>query len=250
MQKIIRAVLVLIGVLLILNALWLINVSNINMGVIGTLALGVILMLIGALWKKVKAITSYKAGKIAKYIILSVFILWLILLSFITIYGKIDNVEYNEDAVIVLGCGIKGENVSAILSYRLDKSVEYYNKNKNAVIVVTGGQGPQEDITEAEAMKKYLIEKGIPKEKIIKEEKATSTTENMLNSKKILDEKFKNDYKVTIITNNFHIYRASRIAKKAGLNATHYNAKNKWDTIIANYIRETMGVAKYWILGE
>ena len=58
------------------------------------------------------------------------------------------------------------------------------------------------------------------------------------------------EYKVAVITNNFHIYRASQIAKKVGLNATHYNAKIRTDTIVANYIRETMGVAKYWILGE
>lgn len=65
-----------------------------------------------------------------------------------------------------------------------------------------------------------------------------------------MDKKFNRNYKVAIITNNFHIYRASRIAKKSELVATHYNAKIKWDTIVPNYIRETMGVIKYWILGE
>ena len=250
MQKVIRSIIAVIGTFLIINAIWLIMVSNINMGVLGTFALGIILIGVSVLWNIIKQKTNNKIGKILKYIIIILFLLWFILLSFIAIYGKADNVTYKEDAVIVLGCGIRGKNVSAVLAYRLDKTVEYYNKNPNAVIIVSGGQGPQEEITEAQAMQQYLIEKGIPQDKIIKEEKATSTTENMIYSKEILDKQFNKEYKVAVITNNFHIYRASQIAKKVGLNATHYNAKIRTDTIVANYIRETMGVAKYWILGE
>lgn len=250
MQKIIQVIIAIIGTFLIINAIWLAIVSNINMGVLGTFALGIILIAVVVFWNIIKQKTNNKIGKIIKYIILALFILWFILLFFIAIYGKVDNVTYKEDAVIVLGCGIRGKNVSAVLAYRLDKTVEYYNKNQYAIIVVSGGQGPQEEITEAEAMKQYLITKGIPEDKIIKEERATSTTENIVYSKEILDTKFDKEYKVVVITNNFHIYRASKIAKKAGLDATHFNAKVKWDTIVANYIRETMGVAKYWVLGE
>lgn len=104
-------------------------------------------------------------GKILKFAIIIAFLIWFILLSFIAIYGKVDNVIYKEDAVIVLGCGIRGKNVSAILSYRLDKAVEYYRKNQNAVIVVSGGQGPQEEITEAEAMERIFNTKRNSKRK-------------------------------------------------------------------------------------
>ena len=236
-KLIFKCILLIIGSILILNAIWLILVSNMNMGVLGTLALGIILICITVLWDFIKQKTNNGIGKIIKYIIIMLFLLWFILLSFIAIYGKVDNVTYKEDALIVLGCGIRGKNVSAVLAYRLDKAVEYYNKNQDVIIVVSGGQGPQEEITEAQAMQQYLITKGIPEEKIIKEEKATSTTENMLYSKEILEKIFNKEYKIAIVTNNFHIYRASHIAQKAGLDYTHYNAKVRWDTIISNYIR-------------
>lgn len=250
MKIIIKVLLILIGILLIIDAVWLLTVSNVNMGVLGTLALGILLLLAGIFLERIKHITQKRFAKIIKYIIIILFVLWFALLSFIAIYGNADNVTYKEDAVIVLGCGIRGKNVSLILAYRLDRAVEYYNKNPNAIIIVSGGQGPQEDITEAEAMQEYLINKGIPADKIINEEKATSTTENMQNSKRILDERFDKNYKVAIITNNFHIFRATQIASKNGLDCTHYNAQIRFDTIVPNYIRETMGVAKYWILGE
>lgn len=89
------------------------------------------------------------------------------------VYGVRDTVTYEEQAVIVLGAGIKGNQVSRTLQLRLDKTIEYAQKNPNALIVVSGGQGPQETVTEACAMEKYLLENGIRAERILKEEQAT-----------------------------------------------------------------------------
>ena len=108
------------------------------------------------------------------------------------ISGGTDNITYKEDAIIVLGAAVRGEEISGALQKRLDVAIEYYQKNPDVVIVVTGGQGPQEDITEALAMERYLLANGIPKEKIIKEEKATSTYENFKFSKVLLNEYFSN----------------------------------------------------------
>ena len=102
-------------------------------------------------------------------------------------FGFTDTVTYKEDAVIVLGAGLRGENLSLILRNRLDAAVEYYNENPEAVIVVSGGQGPDEDIPEAEAMERYLYEQGVPLNKIIKEDKSTSTEENFKFSKELLE---------------------------------------------------------------
>ena len=85
------------------------------------------------------------------------------------ISGGTDNVTYQEDAIIVLGAAVRGEEISGALQKRLDVAIEYYQKNPDVVIVVTGGQGPQEDITEALAMERYLLANGIPKEKIIED---------------------------------------------------------------------------------
>jgi len=166
---------------------------------------------------------------------------------FIAVVGNIDTATFEEDAVIILGAGIRGDMISLPLAYRLNKGIEYINKNPNAVIVVTGGQGPQESITEALAMEKYLISKGIPKNKIIKEEKATSTYENFKFSKLLLDDYFKKPYKVTYITNDFHIYRAGQLAKIAGIDATSYGAELQWYAVPTTYLREFLAVLKLWV---
>lgn len=171
------------------------------------------------------------------------------IMLFIAIFGKIDNVTYKEDAAIVLGAGIKGENVTLTLSHRLDKAVEYIGKNPSAIIVVSGGQGFQEDISESLAMERYLVDNGVPNDKIIKEQKSTSTYENCLFSKELLDKYFDKPYKTVIITNDFHIYRAIQISKAVGLESTHYHAKTEWYTVSLNYLRECVAVVKTWILG-
>ena len=166
------------------------------------------------------------------------------IVSFIAVYGQYDNADYNEDAVIVLGAGINGDKVTYPLKVRLDKAMEYHKLNPDAVIVVTGGQGFQETVTEAYAMEKYLVQNGVEPSKIIKEEKATSTNENMRFSKKLLKE----DSKVVVITNNFHIYRAVSIAKLEGLdNVTHIHAGLQWYNIVPCYIRECLAVLKMWV---
>ena len=174
----------------------------------------------------------------------------LILVGFIAIYGQSDNITYKEDAVIVLGAGIRGDRVTLPLKMRLDKVVEYHSKNPDALIVVTGGQGFQETVTEAYAMEKYLIEKGVDKNVIFKEEKATSTNENMRFSKIILDGKLKENYDIVVITNNFHIYRGVSIAKKEGFkNVFHMHAELQWYNLVPCYLRESLAVLKMWFLG-
>lgn len=101
------------------------------------------------------------------------------MITFIACTGHNDTVKYDEDAVIVLGASVNGDKVSRTLEYRLDKTVEYSKKNPGALIIVSGGQGPQEDVTEGFAMEQYLIKKGIPQEKIIKEEKLPVHTKTL-----------------------------------------------------------------------
>jgi len=159
-------------------------------------------------------------------------------------------VNYNEDAVIVLGAGVRGDRVTLPLKMRLDKAIEYHYKNPDALIVVTGGQGLQETVTEAYAMEKYLVQNGVDNSKILKEEKATSTFENMKYSKEILDNYFTNDYSVVIITNNFHIFRGTTIAKNSGFkNVTHMHAGLQWYNLMPCFLRESLAVIKMIICG-
>ena len=166
----------------------------------------------------------------------------------LAVYGNIDTASYDEDVVIVLGAGIRGERVPPTLAKRLDKAVVYYGKNPGAVIIVCGGQGPQEDITEALAMERYLVNKGIPQSKIIKEEESTSTYENFLFARKVLEPHFPQGFSAVLITNSFHIYRASKFASYAGIPANRLGAPTVWYTIPVNYLREMLAVVKIWVM--
>lgn len=169
---------------------------------------------------------------------------------FLGLYGQHDTATFEEDAVVVLGAGVKGERVTKLLALRLDQAAEYSEKNPNAVIIVSGGQGPGEDITEALAMERYLIDKGVAAERIVKEEVSSSTYQNLLYSKELLDGLFDRPYKIAVITNDFHIFRAAGFAKRLGLDATHYHAKTVWYGVPYNYARECLAVVKMWIIGK
>lgn len=142
------------------------------------------------------------------------FVLYQLLLQIIPFNKKINY-------VVIFGSGlIDGDKVSKLLSDRIDKAITIYNSlEEKPKIVPSGGQGKDEKISEAEAMKRYLIEKGIPKKDILLEDKSTTTKENLLFSKKLI-EKQKGDKNIALVSNNYHIYRALRHARKIGLKCT------------------------------
>lgn len=243
-----RFILLLIGLCLFGNGAFMSLVSNFNLGVILTVCAGLFFLVWGTFYKTIGRLTRKGIPKILKYIVISVICMEACLVGFIALYGQVDNVSYSEDAVVVLGAGIRGDRVTVPLAYRLNAAVEYHQQNPDALIVVSGGQGFQETITEAEAMEKYLLRKGVNPEKIVKEEKATSTNENMRFSKEILDRKMGSDYSVVVITNNFHIYRGVQIAKMEGFNDVyHKHAGLKWYNMAPCYLRESLAVLKMWV---
>ncbi len=244
---ILRIITVLIGSVITVDALWLFFVSNINAGVILTFFLGIIIIASAVMPPRI-------IGMIPKWVT-AVFVTCIcvavIFASFLIVYGSRDSADFKEDAVIVLGAGVRGRTPSLTLRRRLDKAVEYYEKNPEALIVVSGGQGPGEDITEAEAMETYLIDRGVPPDMIIKEDKSVSTYTNFKNSKKLLDERFSGEYRVVFITNEYHMLRAHSAAKACGFNdATGFHSDTTPSYIIPGSVRECLAVVKYLILGE
>ena len=230
----------LIGILLLLNAILMALVSNLTSGLILLGILSAAFITYGLLWDRLKK---------ARWLHVLVALLCLVLMvfsGFLFLYGSKDNVQYDEDVVIILGAGVRGEEVSRMLAKRLDKAVEYYAKNPDAIFIVSGGQGPQENISEALAMERYLIEHGIPAAQIIREERSTSTFENFSFSREILERKFPNGYTVAFITNDFHVYRAERIAQYAGITARHVGASIEWYSVPVTYLREMAAVIQLW----
>lgn len=112
------------------------------------------------------------------------------------------------DYMIVLGDGLRGEDVSPTLKARLDQAIAYYNLHPKTMIIVSGGQGPDEVISEAEAMRRYLEEMGILRESIIKEDRSTTTLENIAFSKEILMTREEMVESVLIVTHDYHLFRA------------------------------------------
>lgn len=242
-----RKLFALLGAALIIYGVILTMISNFNMGILMIFALGGLFVIYGLFCERLE---RYLAARVIKWLVIAALFAETVLVGFIAYSGIHDNVRYNEDAVIVLGAGIHGDRVSLPLKRRLDKALEYHEKNPSAIIVVTGGKGFQETVTEAAAMEKYLLGKGVEPNCIVKEEKATSTNENMRFTKEILDSTLGSDHSVAVITNNFHIYRSVYIAKNEGFtDVTHLHAGLEWYNLMPCYLRETLAVLKLWVFG-
>jgi vancomycin permeability regulator SanA len=250
----VRAAIACLGVLLLVDGFVLITVINFNVGTLGTIGLGAIFVLWSLSYNKLKRWASgYSKYNWKKWMYgfgLLMIAGFLSCMVFIGMYGLVDTVTYKEKALIVLDAGIHGEAVSMPLKYRLDAAVTYQIKNPEAVIVVSGGQGSGELITEALAMEKYLIKCGVARNKIIKEELSTSTYENFMFSKALLKQHFKQDVPVVFISNDFHLFRAQQISRITGMNATHLGAGLSFYMLPVVYVREVLALVKFLVFRQ
>lgn len=152
------------------------------------------------------------------------------------------------DYVIVLGAQWKTTGPSYVLQKRLDKAVEYLQENPDTYVIVSGGQGSNEPISEALGMSGYLQEKGISKERIFMEDKSTSTYENLNNSTVFLD---KESDKVVLVTSDFHVFRAEKIAKKQGYVNLEGLAADSYPAMAPNnMLREFFAIIKDFMVGN
>lgn len=147
---------------------------------------------------------------------------------------------------VVLGCSVKGTRPSRILKERLDAAYVYLMENKEALCILSGGQGNGEDISEAECMYRYLTEKGIHQDRLLKEDASTNTEENLLYTKQLLEEKGLGN-EITIITSEFHEYRANAMAEKLGLISYSTPGNTFFVYLPTYYVRELYGILYYRI---
>ena len=153
------------------------------------------------------------------------------------------------DYVIVLGAGLDKETPSLTLVDRLNRTVAYMNEYPSSIAIVSGSQGSDETITEALAMERYLVSHGIPRERIIKEEKARNTNENLIYSREIIDSR--GGGSAAIISSDYHIFRTRLLAKKQGLPAVMLSAVSSLPVLRINYaIREAFALVKAKLLGN
>lgn len=190
--------------------------------------------------------------KIGKVLITIGLICFCIIEIFIIAYPKksMDNSDY----ILVLGAGLKdGDKVTLTLKDRLDATLKCINNyNNNGHIVVSGGQGSDERISEAQAMKNYLVEHGVSEERILMEDKSTNTSENFKFSKKIIEDhsgKSIENIDVKVVTTDFHSFRSSILADKNGYkNIDIYSSNTISYLIPVFYCREAFALVKTVLL--
>ena len=167
----------------------------------------------------------------------------------------IKNARTDKDAerpyLVVLGAAVYGDEPSLTLVRRLEGAKDYLETYPDSVAIVSGGMGPGETVTEAQAMHDWLVANGIPEERVIMEQEATSTHENLSKSFDIIrargDEP---EGKVAIVSSAYHLYRAKEISRGLGVEAAGVAAPWGYFFVMLNYfIREAFGVTKLWLLG-
>jgi len=147
------------------------------------------------------------------------------LCSFLSAYFlyQFNKPRYNQDFIIVLGSGLIRDQVPPLLANRINKAIEFYRKQEAVrtppTIILSGGKGSDENLSEAEAMQAYAVDKGIPIEHTVQENQSKNTYENMVFSKRIMDEFKGSGYNSIFATNNFHLFRAGMYARLAGLSS-------------------------------
>ena len=148
--------------------------------------------------------------------------------------------------LIVLGAQINGRKITDSLMRRLDKACDYLKKHPGTSVIVSGGRGKGEDVSEAEAMEGFLVVRGIERSRILQESKSTSTKENLAYSSELLKDR---KDPVGIVTNNFHMFRAISIGKRLGFrNLKRIPAQCSAVFIINYMVREFFAIIKMLIV--
>ena len=246
-QCVIAAVLALAGAVLLTVRAWGMRFSGFLL--VGLAAVLVLELLLGR-WAKVS-----KTGRLCRRIFQTALTLMLVPLICIEIYvidvGSSDPSALPADAVVVLGAGVNGTQPSLSLYTRLTAALDYLEENPDVPVVLTGGLGYGEEITEARCMYDWLTARGVDPARLIMEEQAGNTAENFAFSKELLEEQGIDPAEnlVAVVTNDFHIARSRLIAARQGYGHSFgVPAKLPWRHLEVNYyLRESFAMVKTWI---
>ena len=179
------------------------------------------------------------------------FMVSFIIIESLVIYNGVKKDTQKADYIIILGAMVRGETPSLILSERLEMGLDYAKKHPKLRVILSGGKGTGEDISEAEAMKRYLTIHGIEEVRLIKEDKSKSTMENLKFTKAIITKlDNKENINLLIVTSDSHMFRAKFLAKRNGFKALGMPANTMLALKPTYYIREYFGVIKSFLLDK
>lgn len=195
-----------------------------------------------AIWPMIGNLQKNTFGRIL-YIVIGFAAIYVLLLMAVYSLSAILNLIHwkksrKADYIVVLGAGLIGRKVTPLLAARIERGIELLNRNPDAVLIMSGGQGPGEDLPESEAMAAYAAEKGVAADRMILESKSVSTQENLLFSRKLMN---KEKPEIVIVTTAYHVFRALILAKRQGIKCVGFGAKTKWYFTLNALIREFIG---------
>lgn len=247
----ISKMLLVFGALGILDTLVLLLFGvGIDLGIVLPGIIGFIFLMIGYLRIRYNIDLINMRDRMLKSVMILLFTIWFIsfvLIEGIIIVSQLSDEEKSVDYLLILGAGLKGEKLSLTLNSRMNTGLEYLRSHPGTKVIVSGGMGIGEDITEAEAMKRFLIENKIDNNRIIKEEKSTSTMENLLYSRSIFI-KGGGKNEIMIVTSEYHMFRAKLLAKRVGLAPYGLPARTPVTILPNSYLREYFAVLKSLVL--
>ncbi len=237
-----------LGILCMADTLVLLFYTNINIGTILPGIAGLVFVIYAGLKLWIYRERPIIGSRFVRNVLISGMVLAaasFVLLEGIILYNSSSQEYKQTEYLVILGAAVRGETVSGTLKARLDKGVEYLERYPDCKVVVSGGQGYEEQISEAEAMERYLVSKGIAKERILLENRSTSTMENFKYTKQLLTEEGMDaNPEITVITNDFHMFRAKLLAARNGFTAYGISCSTPASVRVNNYIREYFGIVK------
>ncbi len=206
-------------------------------------------------WKPFKSLLSNVWNKpfgkvilILISVIMCVCIVFAVVISIFMARQIHDPPKNDSTTLIILGCKVKDGRPSLMLKRRLDAAYDYLSQHENVCVVVSGGKGDDEAVSEAQCMKEYLAELGISPERVFMEDKSVNTVQNLKFSKEVA-EKNGLPMQFTLVTDGFHQFRAEMLAKKIGIHPNNISGYTSWYLLPAYWVREWLGIAYYWLFG-
>lgn len=246
-----RAVLL---VLVLILALWFVLFGAfgfVNIGIIvGFLLLALLILFWPQVRQRLKALWKKRGGRVLMVVLFSLLgllLVWMAVLS-VKVVSGMRQPKSNAETVIVLGCQVRGEQPSRLLAHRIDAAADYLTAHPQAVCIVSGGQGSNESISEAECMRRGLVLRGIAEDRIYMEDRSTSTKENLRFSKALIEENGL-PQKVLLVSNNFHLYRALQLAKAQQVEAEGLPAACEWYMLPPYIFREVLALMLFRVFG-
>ena len=189
--------------------------------------------------------------KIIFTVLLSIGIGIFVVTEAIILYASFGSDRNDHQYIVVLGARVNGTQPSISLADRIVAAYYYMNDNPEVIAVLSGGQGPDEDISEAKCMYQALTALGIAPERLRLEDKSTSTWENLTYSLDLIEEETGSQPQaIGLVSSDYHLFRAGLLAQKCGVTANGISASTSLFTIRVNHLlREAAGVWHYLILG-